>query len=272
MKNKTKIYDYHSHSDISPDGAASMDEMVRTAVRKGLKEIAITDHAEPAFPMQELIGMSDINEYNMRLTEIAGFWNTANSPIRVVKGVELGLQVGVPDDKCREIVNAYDYDFVIGSIHSAYRIEIDREEYLGARSPYQSVIDYYEAMLECLEDYSDFDVLGHINNIDRYLDVLPPESLFMGYTESAFKKLIVMGKGIEINTSNYRRGMKRTIPTFSALKLFKELGGEIVTIGCDAHRPTDIGSHWYDGLEMLKAAGFTAITTFRKRKPIFVDI
>jgi len=250
-----------------------MDEMVRAAAEKGIRELAITDHAEPGYPLQVLVGMDDIDEYNELLTETAERWNKEDSPILVIKGVEIGLQVGLPNEKARKIVEDYDYDFVIGSIHSAYKYEIDRDEYLRPRSQYQSVFDYYEAMIACLDEYDDFDVLGHINNIDRYLNEMPPESLFMDFTETVLKKLISMGKGIEINTSSYRKGMgDRTVPTFSALKLYKEFGGEIITIGCDAHRPSDIGAYWYDGLEMLKAAGFSAITTFKKRKPEFIDV
>ena len=56
------------------------------------------------------------------------------------------------------------------------------------------------------------------------------------------------------------------------LKRFRELGGEIITIGSDAHRPDDIAYRFGDAYEYVKAAGFKAIASFRNKQPEFIDL
>jgi len=266
------MYDYHNHTDWSPDGSAFIDDMIQAAIAKGIREFAITDHEDPESHDLNFVDL-DFDLYLKMLNEAADRWNRPDSPIRIIRGIELGLRVGSVNRKCKEIATTYKFDFILGAVHGACGYDIDQMGYLSKRTPEQAISDYYETMLYCLDDYDDFDSFAHINNVDRYIPLDTPDSLSAGYIEAALKKLVDMGKGIEVNTSSYRKGMgTRTTPTLSTLKLFRSLGGEIVTIGSDAHQVDDVGSGLREGIELIKAAGFSAITTFHERKPTFVDI
>jgi histidinol-phosphatase (PHP family) len=267
------MYDYHAHSNWSHDASASMDDMVRSAAEKGFLEIAITDHEDPDYPDPGFESELDPAGYHAALTEAAERWNRTGSPVRLVRGIELGLQPGSPNDFCRDIVNRYAFDFVLGAIHCAGGASIDTPEYLAPRSPAQAMQDYYESMLACLDEYDGFDVLAHLNNIDRYLPEVPEEAAFADYARAALRKLAGMGKGLEVNTSSYRKGLgERTTPPLFALRLFRELGGEVVTIGSDAHNVHDVGRDWERGRALLEAAGFRYLATFRDRKPTFIKL
>ncbi len=85
------------------------------------------------------------------------------------------------------------------------------------------------------------------------------------------RALIDRGKGIEINTAGLRRGLPASCPPACVVNWFGEMGGHILTLGSDAHRPQDIGAHLGVALEMARQAGFTRLATFKRRQPILID-
>ena len=87
-----------------------------------------------------------------------------------------------------------------------------------------------------------------------------------------FKVLINKGKGIEINTSGLRQTYGRTFPDFNYIKLYKDLGGEILTIGSDSHSTYDLARGIPEGIELARFAGFVSTCYFKKRKPYFVNL
>ena len=85
------------------------------------------------------------------------------------------------------------------------------------------------------------------------------------------KLLIENGKGIEINTAGIAKiGFPH--PHIDALKLYKELGGEIITVGSDAHKKEDIGFGFDVANDLLKQIGFRYYTLFKERKPEFIKL
>ncbi|MDR0817380.1 MAG: histidinol-phosphatase HisJ family protein [Clostridiales Family XIII bacterium] len=267
------MYDYHTHSSWSCDGVADIDSMVSAAAAMGITRIAITDHDDPLHPDSDLPTQIDLGGYTQALTRAAARWNRPGSPVTLIRGIEIGMLIGESLDVAARDVSFYDFDFVIGSVHAAKGAYIDEQTYLGTRSYEAAVQDYYNGIIECLEAYSDFDVLGHINNIDRYLDKIPGNELFMHLADRVLVKLVELEKGLEVNTSSYRRGMGgRTTPTLEILKRYRELGGETVTIGSDAHRPKDVGRDLDKGIGLIKAAGFKYLAAFRNRKPDYIKL
>jgi histidinol-phosphatase (PHP family) len=95
---------------------------------------------------------------------------------------------------------------------------------------------------------------------------------YLDITEEIFKLLIHKGKGIEINTSGLRYSLDSTSPPLEFIQRFKDLGGEIITIGSDAHAPEQIGLGLDIALEMAKSAGFKYVATFSKGIPQFNKI
>ncbi|MDR0518573.1 MAG: histidinol-phosphatase HisJ family protein [Clostridiales Family XIII bacterium] len=264
------MYDYHTHSTFSADGDCSMDEMIRAAIRLGLSEIAVTDHHDPEYSDLSWYVDLDIPAYESTLDAAAAKY--ADS-IRVVRGIEIGMQQGIANLDSARVVKSYPFDFVIGSIHSASGYAVDTPPYLGVRDRRAAVRDYYMELILCLKEFDDFDVIGHFNFIDRYIDSIPPEDEYWDLAEEALRLIVSMGKGIEINTSAWRfwHGSHHT-PTARVLKRYVELGGETVTTGSDAHDISRIGSHLKEAEEMAAAAGLRYIATFKDRSPSYVKL
>jgi histidinol-phosphatase (PHP family) len=87
--------------------------------------------------------------------------------------------------------------------------------------------------------------------------------------DDVLRTILDCGKGIEINTSGYKYGLGHAHPKTEILKRYRELGGEIITIGSDAHKPEHLCYDFHLVPELLKSLGFTYYTTFVQRKPVF---
>jgi histidinol-phosphatase (PHP family) len=167
------------------------------------------------------------------------------------------------------VLTAGDFDIVIGSAHYAQGMRAAWfEDYFD-----QPLQDAYEAYFEQVVDLAqsgDFDVLAHIDLVKRdarkFGKPYDGPGPYRGRIRAALKALIERGKGIEINTSPLRRGQPEPCPSMQVLRWFRELGGEILTLGSDAHTPAAVGSDIDVALDMARAAGFTRLATFRHRK------
>jgi len=263
------MYDYHTHSNFSYDSKTTPDAMIEGAIKKGIKEIAITDHYDPEYPDPAFPFDLEFPKYHQKLLELAKKYK---DEIKVIKGIEIGIQHGDVLAKCEKAANAFDYDFILGSFHCAYGEDL-YSQYFDTRTVEQGFNDFYVYMIDCIKEYNNFDVLGHFNVIDRYGEYIPDYVPYMDTIEEILKILIQHRKGIEFNTSSFRYGMgERTKPSKEILSLYKDLGGEIITIGSDAHKVSDLGFQYDTAVSILKSHGFNYITTFENRKPSFVKI
>ncbi|MCL2437298.1 MAG: histidinol-phosphatase HisJ family protein, partial [Clostridiales bacterium] len=259
----------HTHSSFSYDSSTKVDEMIEAAIKKGIKEIAITDHYDPDYPDPAFPFDLTFPEYHQKLLDVSDAYR---GQIKVVKGIEIGIQHGETLIKCENAANAFPYDFILGSFHSAYNQDL-YSQYFKDRSAEKGVYDFYLYVADCLTAYKNFDVLGHFNVIDRYVDKIPAYHPYMEIIEEILKDLIYHGKGLELNTSSFRYKMEgRTKPSKEILELYKTLGGEIITIGSDAHQTQHLGYRYDAAIEILKSYGFKYISTFENRKPDFVKI
>lgn len=263
--------DYHIHTNFSSDSTASMNKMIQQAIKCGLKEIAITDHIDFQYPDSNFPFQIKYKEYS---NTIKNFQELYKNKITIRIGVEIGLQPQVIEQNIELCKNNF-YDFVIGSSHCVDGFELCSDTYFMGKTKKQAYTRYFEDVLDNVETCNFFNVYGHIDYINRYSDYEENTLHYKDYSDildEIMEKLIEKGQGIEINTSGYKYGLGHTHPQLPMLKRYKELGGEIVTIGSDAHIPEFISDHFDKAYEMLKQAGFKAITTFKNRKPIFVDI
>lgn len=257
------INDYHVHTDFSDDSDAAMGSMIESAISLGAERIAITDHYDPDYPDPAFPFIIDFEKYHEALITAGEKYK---DKIKVIKGIEAGI-MKTTIEKCRKAVHAFSYDFVIGSFHCFDGIDLCSADYeaIGQKN---IMPRFYSNMYECLKEYKCYDVLGHFNVIDRYIPYEADYSESMGLIEDILRMIISDGKGIEINTSSFRYSMgARTTPSSEILRMYKNLGGEILTIGSDAHRPQDIADHFSYAEKMAADAGFGYLTVFENRAP-----
>jgi histidinol-phosphatase (PHP family) len=263
------MYDYHTHSSFSADSDAPLEAMLQRAVSLGIKEYAVTDHCDPEFRSATYDFSLDLPAYTAEAERLAKKYS---AEIKLIKGVEIGIQHDVTE-ACLVVTEGYPFDFVIGSFHCAEGFDICAPEYAEGRSAEEIYRGFYGYMLQCLEIYKDYDVLGHFNVIDRYIAERPQNEVYFDLAEAITELLVADGKGIEINTSSFRYGMgERTTPAADILKLYVRKGGEIVTIGSDAHRVRDVGHMLDRAVSMARDAGLQYLATFENRRARFVRI
>jgi histidinol-phosphatase (PHP family) len=267
------MYDYHTHSDMSSDGHDALCDMVSRAAAIGLDEYALTDHYDYDYEDDSIDFNLDVDAYFEALSEAAARYNTAGSSFRFVRGIELGMQTGEANLKNSEIATSHDFDFVIASIHCAWGCAVDIPDYHRDRDPETAAKDYYDYTVRCLEEYDNFDALGHLNFIDRFTSRIPNEDEVWEHADAVIKRLVEMGKGMEVNTKILRvLGGGHTTPTIRMLKRYVELGGETVTTGSDAHSLAEIGVNLKEAEDLIRSAGLRYIATFRNRKVSYVKL
>ncbi len=270
------LTDFHVHSDISQDSSASMYDMVCAEAKYGIERMCFTNHCdtvdwrtmEPQPRCRQVVGLS-----REKLNEMIR--DHGAPPIDVRLGIELGEPHFAPET-AREIAASPELDFVIGSLHilkglgDLYNIKYESKQQC------EHIFDLYLDELLRIAELDWFDVMAHIGYGRRYMwksgfDVTMSLDLYGDRIEKLLSTLIEGGRGIEINCSGIRDGCG-PFPQAEVLKLYKALGGEIITVGSDAHRPEDAAKCIREGYEVLKQCGFEYITVFEKRKPEFIKI
>lgn len=259
------MFDFHMHSNVSYDGFGAPASMAQAAKAAGLKEICFTDHLD--YMHVPLYGEMKfrVENYNRAYDglQVEG--------ILIRNGVEIGMTPWNMDEVRNDLQQRH-YDFVLGSVH----FFDDRDPYLDEtiwKEHSQEWVErrYFEELLECVKLHDDFDVLGHLTYISKCKGhpsprIIPPEDHKEVIIE-ILKTLVAKGKGMEINTSGIDR-CGDYLPGIPYLKLFKELGGEIVTVGSDAHTSDRVGQYTNDAMAIAKEI-FGHVCTFRERQPIF---
>lgn len=277
--------DYHVHTEFSDDSDYLMEDVVKDAIKKGMNEICFTDHVDYGIKRDrddprgilkrpggkgepEWMEVANV-DYPRYMDLIKHLKEKYQSNINIKTGLEFGMQVHtIPS--YQKLYNRYDYDFIILSIHQIDDQELWTQDYQKGKTQQEYIEGYYQEMLNVIKNYKDYSVLGHLDLITRYDGIgnYPFEKIKPIITE-ILQLVIKDGKGIEINTSSHRYGLKDSTPSRDILKLYKELGGKIITIGSDSHKPEHLGAYIDEAKELLKELGFEYYCTFEKMKPIY---
>ena len=266
------LWDTHMHCNFSGDCDADPDNMIRAAIDAGLDGICFTDHLDYDFPSdppdQYVI---DLEEYDRAIAALSEKYRPV---FPVLHGIELGVQPHL-HEKLKNVVQSHDFDQVICSSHTIDGLDPYYKTFFIGREERDAYQRYFESILENLEVFSDFDVYGHIDYVVRYG---PNTNRFYSYEayadvlDAVLEKLISMGKGIEINTGGFKYGLGHPNPCEEIIRRYRELGGEIITIGADAHEPKYVGYDFSKVPRILREAGFTHYTVFKKRQPVFYPL
>jgi len=266
------IADCHLHSDFSSDSEAPMEQMIEKAIALGLKKICLTDHIDYDYPPRGGYDfMFDIDEYINKLNELKKRYQ---NQIMILTGIELGLQPHL-NDQINSLVNAYPFDFIIGSSHIVDHLDPYFPEYWMDKSPEEGIRKYYQTIIDNCKAIDGFHVYGHIDYIIRYIPKKYEASFQYSYydfkeqLDHVLKTIIDSGKGIEVNTSGYKYGFSHPHPETKILKRYRELGGELITIGSDAHKPEHLCYDFELVPELLKELGFRYYAIFHQGKPIY---
>ncbi|MFI3171204.1 MAG: histidinol-phosphatase HisJ family protein [Eubacteriales bacterium] len=263
--------DFHMHTGFSSDTDVKPEDMVTGAIAKGLQCICITDHYDKDYCDGDELFIFEPEDY---IKYMMGLQNKYKEEIDIRIGVEIGLQKHLKGFY-HTFTKAYPFDFVIGSAHLLKGADPYNREVFQGVDDRQSYREAFEEMLELVNAIDDFDVLGHLDYVVRYGNEQATHYSYKAYAEiidEILKTIINKGKGIELNTAGYKYGLGFAHPHPEVLARYKELGGEIITIGSDGHMPEHIAYEFGLVNELLKQSGFKYYTEFKERKPIFCKL
>ena len=264
--------DFHLHSSFSGDSDTPMEKMILKGIELGLIEMCFTEHNDFDYPAtgSNPSGFWEVNP-DAYLYDFLKLREKYADKMTLLFGIELGLQPHL-SKRNAAFAKAHDYDFIIGSSHLCNGKDPYYASFYEGRSQEEAYREYFESILENLKVYSNFDVYGHLDYVVRYgpqKDEGYSYELYRELFDKILTKLIDMGKGIEVNTGGLAKGMRDVHPCSGILKRYRELGGEIVTVGSDAH-VTGLIAHAFDRAgEILKDCGFRYYAVYEKRQPVF---
>lgn len=264
------MFDYHVHTEFSGDCSVDMASIVERAVKDGLDEICFTDHLD----IDSTEGSDDFvfssEAYEKRILSLREIYG---KDISIKMGVEVGIQPHVLKETS-EFVKSASFDFALASMHGCKGLDFYIGDYFKKYTTEEAIQHYYEEFASMLETFKDYAVLGHLDIYKRY----HPESMKVPFNkynhlvERVLKQVIKDGKGIEINTSGLRGNIKEALPSWEIVELYKELGGEIITLGSDSHGADCLCANFEEVLRGLKERKFRNIYRFEKFKPVKVPI
>lgn len=267
------LADYHTHTRFSPDARASMTVMAQAAIDAGLDEICFTDHMEPV--EWGITTPRGPYEWPLLAEDFRQAQAAVGDRIRLRLGIELGDIQWYPAHTRELLAGAPDFDFIIGSIHLLSPAFQGQDLYLFTprdTAEAQAAVADYLGEVRALTELGGFTVLGHLTLPLRYFQEMRGFQVTFDPYEAEirdiFKLLIDSGRGIEMNVN---RG-NTPLPDGKWLRIYRELGGEIITLGTDAHRPEDVGRSIRERQALLRECGFRRFCTFDRQKPVWHEL
>ncbi len=270
------MHDSHIHSEFSfdgqKDGTGTVDYIAETAIQKGIDEISICDHCDIDDILDGIYPPYDADGVKAAIFNAKEKYD---GKIRINYGIELG-QAHARYDEAKKLLADYNYDFVIGSLHNL-RSYPDFSLMRYAKMN-RAMIEYLvrRTLSELLEliNIGGIATIAHITYMHRYLQIEEVPFDYKPYYpqfEEIFKKMIEKGIALEVNTSGLRRG-STTLPYPELCAFYHEVGGELITLGSDAHFAVDIGSGIEEAAKFLREIGFKSQTVIRDGKPTQIEL
>lgn len=264
------MFDYHVHSHFSPDASMTLEEAIEAAISKGVTELCFTDHMDYDYDGNHSDILLDYQNYFEALDQ---FRLKYNDKITLKTGVEFGLQPHL-GKVYQEDAEKYNFDFIIASIHSVAKTDLYTGNFFDHRPQLDAYHIYFDDLIKVVNSFDHYSVIGHMDVIKRYgsYDMILPLEQYQDLATQLLKTIIQKGKGIELNTSGIRYQLGDYHPSVDLIKLYRSLGGEIITLGSDAHMTNQLAFDFPRALQLLSDIGFKYITTFDKMEPHFYPI
>jgi len=261
------LFDSHIHTNNSPNGLHSAMYMVEHARLAGLMGIAVTDFVD----CHDFHGGNYQNRIVHSVIDTAKAKAAFRWQMSFSQGVEISFAESGDFDTADKIVGLYPYDFIICSHRSP--VKDPQTDFIGGKLP----DDYYADLLS-IAKWGRFDSFAYLTNpLKRAMPeagVLPSLEPYMEQIDAVLRCLAESGKALELSASVLCNNGETTFP-LRVISRFRELGGEFVTIGSDAHCIEDIGKGLQEGMALLQMAGFSYFAFYRargSREPVMLRI
>jgi len=235
-------YDLHMHTTYC-DGKNSPEEMVLSAIAKGLKVVGISGHSTTPFDSRYCMSEEKTKKY---IEEIKELKIKYKDQITVLCGIEQDFYAGVPK---------YDFDYVIGSVHYVFKdgnyLPVDESSDVFQKN----VSKYYNGdYIAFAEDYfknvsevitkTNADIIGHFDLVTKFNEGYKmfdeTDLRYVKAWREAVDKLIPFNKPFEVNSGAISRGYRtEPYPSLPILEYIKRKGGRVI-LSSDSHSAENI--------------------------------
>ena len=264
------LADCHTHSLCSPDSNAPMLQMAQKAYEYGLHTLCLTDHCD----LLSLEGERTLDyDWPPVHRERKGMLDAFGARLDLPMGLEFGMGHLFPEAS-EKILGEPGLDFVIGSCHNLDEAAGGRDFYLlpydTLEDCYRALDNYFQSMLAMAASPC-YDVVGHVIYPLRYMNGpydTPSLDRYRDQIREILRLAIQSGRGIEINTWKGQT-LREWIPI---LRDYRELGGEILTVGSDAHAPEPLGRGIREAYGLMADCGFRYVAVYHARKPEMIRL
>jgi histidinol-phosphatase (PHP family) len=256
-------FDYHMHSNFSSDSDASVRAMCESAIRKGIPEIGLTEHYD-LHPKERPVFYRPEAWWE----EIEGIRKSLEGQLFLRAGVEIGEPHRFPGE-VHALLDRYPYDFVIGSLHYVGDDFMFNNKLLELRGADEIMQSYFLELGE-MTRAPQFDILGHMD-----VPVRNGKLIWGSYDPRRYETLIRAvlqncidrGIALDVNSGGLRKPANNLMPDLLILHWYREMGGQLLTLGSDAHVPADVGLHLDQALKFIRESGLKFITRYELRHP-----
>jgi histidinol-phosphatase (PHP family) len=255
--------DTHMHTAFSHDSNVLLELYAAQAAQLGIREIVITDHVDfmPGSPGYRYF------DYDVRRKVIHDTANRWAGKVAIRHGVELTYEIRY-EEEIGEYLRKHSFDYSIGSVHAVADSPYARPNiaaFVSGKTVAQAVAPYFTEV-EAAARSGMFDTIGHLDQCKRWLQPWFSPADFATIPESYEPLLIALvesGTALEVNSSGLRYPERETYPGSWVVARFRELGGERVTVGSDAHLPSSFAFGLEEAAEIVAAAGFDRLSLER---------
>jgi histidinol-phosphatase (PHP family) len=266
------LTDYHVHlrSDALDASAAehfspaNVERYREVASERGIEELGVSEHVyrfrqalevwQHPFWMQ--YATDDLDRYCAFVRE--------ETDLRL--GIEADFVPG-GEDRMANLLEARDFDYVIGSVHFLREGAVDMDDYSvwqKGRSPEEVWRRYFQTIGETARSGL-FDVVAHPDLVKYWGDgARRPEGDLRRYYEHAIDGIAESGIAVELSTAGLRKPAGELYPATAFLRMAVEAGAP-VALSSDAHRPDDVGADYDRALAVLEELGVGQLCVFERR-------
>ncbi len=269
------LTDYHLH--LRPDGlgadvtdyhtTANVERYRAAADARGIAELGVSEHVYRfaqalevwRHPFWETFAHDDIDEYCAFVRE--------HTELRL--GIEADFVPGA-EDRMANLLQARDFDYVVGSVHFMRDGAVDMEDYSvwessSARSAEEVWKRYFEAIGASARSGL-FDIAAHPDLVKYWKDARrTPQGDLRRFYEPAVEGIAESGIAVEVSTAGLRKPAGEIYPARAFLEMCVDAGVP-VALSSDAHRPEDVGADYERALELLEAVGVRELCVFERRE------
>lgn len=265
-------FDSHLHSCHSGDSEASMQQQIEAGLSRGLTGMCFTEHYDMDFPYYNTPDIAqglfelDLDSYRK---DFISMQDKYEGLMDLGWGIELGIQPHLGERLKKYVCDHSGFDMIIGSTHICEHMDPYYPAFFEGRSEQDAFRSYFKESLASIRAFHDFDTYGHLDYVVRYGANGDRNYEYEDYADiidQILRELIRNGIALEVNTSALGKGCRHFNPAPAVLTRYRKMGGELITVGSDAHVPENIALRFNDTAEILKDLGFRYYAVFRHRK------